>query len=279
MKKNLDSNLNNVTRGYVSTPGGQVHYRSAGPANAPVITFFHQTASSSRMFELMMSELSPSFRCLAFDTPGFGQSWQPAEVPSVAWLGNRLIEAIDALGIDCFVVCGHHTGGCIGLEIALAIPQRVLGLSIIGPVTPSFEEREKFSRVFLQPFVPESSGEYLQTAWEYLRSIGAGDTVDLHTAELIDHLIAWRSTPLAFGAVWRQDASAALAKVSIPLQLMCSRDDVLWPMYARACKLRPDAATAIVAGGDFQPDRDPINVARALTEFVNTLPVRFRTVG
>jgi pimeloyl-ACP methyl ester carboxylesterase len=271
--------VNTVTRGYVSTPGGQVHYRTAGAANAPVIAFFHQTASSSRMFELMMAELAPSYRCFAFDTPGFGQSWQPKEVPSVAWLGDRLIEAIDALGIDRFVVCGHHTGGCVGLEIALAIPQRVRALSIIGPVTPNAEEREQFGRVFLQPFVPESSGAYLETAWAYLRKIGAGATLDLHTAELVDHLIAWRSTPLAFGAVWRQDACAALAKVSMPLQLMCSRDDVLWPMFARACELRPDAATAIIEGGDFQPDRDPVNVARALADFVKTLPAHSRTAG
>ena len=86
--------MNNVTRGYVSTPGGQVHYRSAGQADAPVIVFFHQTASSSRMFELMMAELSSSFRCIAFDTPGFGQSWQPAEVPSIAWLGGATVSPV-----------------------------------------------------------------------------------------------------------------------------------------------------------------------------------------
>jgi pimeloyl-ACP methyl ester carboxylesterase len=261
-----------VTRGYVSTPRGQVHYRTAGAPDAPVIAFFHQTASSSRMFELVMAELASSYRCVAFDTPGFGQSWQPEEVPSIAWLGDRLIEAIDALGLGSFVVCGHHTGGCVGLEIALAIPHRVRALSIIGPVTPDAAERERFSKDFLEPFRPEATGAFLQTAWGYLRSIGASATVDLHTAELVDHLIAWRSTPLAFGAVWRQDACEGLARASMPLQFICSRDDVLWPMFARACALRPDAATAIVSGGDFQPDRDPVNVARALAAFVDALP-------
>lgn len=264
--------MGTVSRGYVHTPGGQVHYRTAGPAGAPVVAFFHQTASSSRMFELVMAELAGEFRCYAFDTPGFGQSWQPREVPSVAWLGERLVEAIDALGVDRFVVCGHHTGGCVGLEIALAVPARVRGLSIIGPVTPTAAEREQYSKVFLEPFRPEASGEFLKTAWEYLRTIGAGTNVDLHTAELVDHLIAWRSMPLAFGAVWRQDAAAGLAKVTVPLQLMCSKDDVLWPMFARACELRPDARTAIVEGGDYQPDRDPVRVARALAEFVRELP-------
>lgn len=260
-----------VRRGYVDTPGGQVHYRVAGREGAPVVAFFHQTASSSRMFELVMGELASRYRCVAFDTPGFGQSWQPETIPSLAWAGARLIEAIDALGIDRLVLCGHHTGGCIALEIALAIPDRVRGLSIIGPVTPTPEQREQFSKVFVEPFKPEPSGEFLPTAWAYLKMIGAGSSVELQTSELVDHLIAWRTMPLAFGSVWKQDASAALAKVSVPLQLMCSKDDVLWPMFGLACELRPDAKTAIVGGGDYQPDRDPVGVANALNGFVQEL--------
>lgn len=261
-----------ITRGYVATPGGQVHYRSAGPERAPAITFFHQTASSSRMFELVMTELADRYRCVAFDTPGFGQSWQPTAVPSIAWLGERLIEAIDGLDLERFVVCGHHTGGCVGLEIALAIPQRVRALSIIGPVTPTAEEREQYSKIFLKPFEPDADGSFLPVAWGYLRQIGAGASVDLHTAELVDHRIAWRSMPLAFGAVWQQDAAAGLKQVPVPLQLMCSRDDVLWPMFARACELRPDAATAVVGGSDYEPDLDPDGVAKALDAFVRGLP-------
>lgn len=60
----------------------------------------------------------------------------------------------------------------------------------------------------------------------------------------------------------------------MPLQLICSKDDVLWPMYARACALRADAKTAIVAGGDYQPDRDPDGVAQAVREFAGTLAAR-----
>lgn len=263
--------MSTVSRGYANTPGGQVHYRVAGAADAPVIAFFHQTASSGRMFELVMGALASRYRCYAFDTPGFGQSWQPEAIPSLAWAGDRLIEAIDALGIDRLVLCGHHTGGCIAMEMALAIPDRIRGLSIIAPVVPTPEERVEYAKVFTEPFKPEASGEFLATAWGYLRMLGAASSVELHTAELVDHLIAWRSMPMAFGAVWRQDVAASLAKVDVPLQLMCSKDDVLWPMFGRACELRPDAKTAIVAGGDYQPDRDPQGVANALSDFVEQL--------
>lgn len=256
-----------MLKAYVETAHGQIHYRTAGPQGAPAILFFHQTASSGRMFEGVIARLADRFRCYAFDSPGFGQSFQPESVPSVAWLGQRLIDGIDALGLERFVLCGHHTGGCVALEIAHAIPQRVHGLSIIGPVTPTAEERVEYAKVFTRPFEPDASGEFLPVAWKYLAMIGAGSSVDLHTAELVDHLIAWRTMPMAFSAVWRQDATALLRTVPGPLQLICSKDDVLWPMFARACELRPDAATAIVQGGDFQPDRDPDGVANAVREF------------
>ena len=84
-----DANRSRVRRGYVDTPGGQVHYRRSGLPGRPVIGFFHQTASSGRMFELVMRELGLRYDCYAFDTPGFGQSWQPTEVPSVRWLAER----------------------------------------------------------------------------------------------------------------------------------------------------------------------------------------------
>jgi pimeloyl-ACP methyl ester carboxylesterase len=267
----MNSLTTRVLRGYVDTPSGQVHYRTCGPSGLPVIAFFHQTASSSRMFELVMASLGDRFKTYAFDTPGFGQSWQPTSVPSVQWLGERLIEAIDALRIEKLVVCGHHTGGCIGLEIALSIPSRVPALSIIGPVTPTAEERIEFAKVFTKPFEPEASGAFLPVAWQYLKNIGAASSTELHTAELVDHLIAWRTMPMAFGAVWQQDVAAGLKRVTMPLQLMCSKDDVLWPMFGRACELRPDASTAIVGGGDYQPDRDPQGVARALQSFIGQL--------
>lgn len=260
-----------MKKGYVDTAHGQIHYRTDGPEDAPAILFFHQTASSGRMFEGVIARLAAEFRCYAFDTPGFGQSYQPAAIPSLAWLGDRLVESFDALGLERFVLCGHHTGGCVALEIAHAIPRRVRGLSIIGPVTPTAEERAQYRQIFTEPFRPDARGEFLPVAWKYLEMIGAASSVELHTVELVDHLIAWRTMPMAFGAVWEQDATALLQSVRVPLQLVCSEDDVLWPMFGRACALRPDAKTAIVQGGDYQPDRDPDGVATVLREFAGSV--------
>jgi pimeloyl-ACP methyl ester carboxylesterase len=260
-----------IRRRYADTRDGQVHLCEAGPPDAPVIAFFHQTASSGAMFEAVMMRLAPHYRCLAFDTPGFGQSYQPDDIPDLGYLAERLGEAIDDLGISHYHACGHHTGGCIALELAPRAGDAMRSLTLIGPVLVNEAERAEYSKIFLRPFAVEPTGAFLQTAWDYLRMIGAGATVELHRRELVDHLIAHRTMPMAFGGVWNQDVESLYRAVAVPLHIMCSTDDVLWPLFERAGEMRPDARRSIVGGADFQPDRDPDGVARALEEFISGL--------
>lgn len=260
-----------IRRRYADTRDGQVHLRESGPARAPVIAFFHQTASSGAMFETVMELLTPRYRCLSFDTPGFGQSYQPEDIPDLRYLAERLVEAIEDLGVRDYHACGHHTGGCVALEMGVRPGNAMRSLTLIGPVLANEAERAEYSKIFLRPFQVEPGGAFLQTAWDYLRGIGAADTVDLHLREMIDHLIAHRTMPMAFGGVWKQDVEALYRAIRVPLHIMCSTDDVLWPLFERAGTLRPDARRSIVGGADFQPDRDPDGVANALDQFLSSL--------
>jgi pimeloyl-ACP methyl ester carboxylesterase len=147
-------------------------------------------------------------------------------------------------------------------------PNRLKSLTLVGPVLANEAEKAEYRKIFVRPFAVEESGAYLQIAWDYLRMVGAGAELDLHVRELIDHLIAHRTMPMAFSAVWEQDVEALLKAVDVPLMLMCSETDVLWPLFERACALRPDATRSIVGGWDFQPDRDPDGVTAALRTFL-----------
>lgn len=257
-----------IRRRYADCRDGQIHVREAGSAGLPVICFFHQTASSGAMFEKVMGQLHDRYHCFAIDTPGFGQSYQPESMPDLRYAADRMLEAIDDLGIERFHACGHHTGGCAALEMPSAYPGRLASLTLIGPVLVNDAEREEYKKTFVKPFEVETSGAFLQTAWDYLRMIGAGANVELHRREMVDHLIAHRTMPMAFGSVWAQDTAALYREVDVPLHIMCSQDDVLWPLFERAGQMRPDAAQTIVGGADFQPDLDPEGVASALSEFI-----------
>jgi pimeloyl-ACP methyl ester carboxylesterase len=257
-----------LRRGYADCRDGQIHYRHCGTANAPVLTFFHQTASSSAMFEQVMLRLADDYKMFAFDTPGFGDSYDPGSIDGIGYYTDRLVEALDYLGIDHYHACGHHTGGCIAVEMPVRYPGRVSTLTLIGAVEASAEQRAEFRKHFSRPFAPDADGAYLQKAWCYLAGIGADQSLELHHRELVDHLRAWRSLTVAFNAVWDQDFSSFHQRVVCPILHMCSEDDVVWPFHLRARQMRPDAAEAIVTGADFQCDVDPDGVADSLRRFL-----------
>ena len=76
-----------IKKGYIDTTDGQVHYRVCqGPGSLPLVCL-HQTASSSQMYENLMETLHGQYRVFVLDTPGFGQSFVPPQVPT--WLLRR----------------------------------------------------------------------------------------------------------------------------------------------------------------------------------------------
>jgi pimeloyl-ACP methyl ester carboxylesterase len=54
-----------------------IFYRDAGPQAAPVIFLLHGFPTSSNMFRNLIPRLAGSFRVVAPDYPGFGQSSMP----------------------------------------------------------------------------------------------------------------------------------------------------------------------------------------------------------
>ena len=54
-----------------------IFYREAGPKNAPVILLLHGFPTSSNMFRNLIPRLAGSFRVIAPDYPGYGQSSMP----------------------------------------------------------------------------------------------------------------------------------------------------------------------------------------------------------
>jgi pimeloyl-ACP methyl ester carboxylesterase len=54
-----------------------IFYREAGPKSAPVILLLHGFPTSSNMFRNLIPSLSDTFRLVAPDYPGYGQSSAP----------------------------------------------------------------------------------------------------------------------------------------------------------------------------------------------------------
>ena len=106
-----------IVKGYVQTDLGQIHYRKKEGEGLPIVCF-HQTASSSAMFEAFMAEFAGSNPIIALDTPGFGGSYDPIDEPTMDQYADQMVDAMRGLGIDKAHLFGHHTGASIAVEIA-----------------------------------------------------------------------------------------------------------------------------------------------------------------
>jgi 4,5:9,10-diseco-3-hydroxy-5,9,17-trioxoandrosta-1(10),2-diene-4-oate hydrolase len=74
------------------------------------------------------------FRTVVFDLPGFGRSERPAldrAYPRLA--AEALVTLLDKLGLAHAHVLGNAMGGYVALEFALAAPERVDRLVLMGP--------------------------------------------------------------------------------------------------------------------------------------------------
>lgn len=254
-------------KGYADSSGGQIHYYAMAGGGTPIV-FLHQTASSGKMYLEVMSRLAGDFPMYAFDTPGFGQSFDPVDMPSMPQYAAWIVEALDGLGIKNFHLFGHHTGSCVAAEICASHPGRVESCMMIGPVPLTKDEREEFRKHYSTPFSPDADGEYLKTTWDYLKGLGADSDLDLHHREFVDTCRAYEGRFKAYTAVWDQDFTALYEAISCPLMIMCAPDDVLMPYFERARELRPDATAVELAGANYEPDQDPDGTAKAITEFL-----------
>jgi pimeloyl-ACP methyl ester carboxylesterase len=239
-----------IKKAYVDTRQGQIHFRyTDGSAGLPLLVMLHQTTSTSVMFEAVMSRLEKSYRMIAPDFPGYGESFVPQAVPDISYYADIFLEALDNLGTKDFHLLGHHTGGGIALDMAVRFPRRVRSLTIMGPIYAKQEEREELRKITTEmvgQIVPQADGSHLMRGWKMLEIYGAHWSVDLHHREALDHLKGWRACAQAFGAIVEQDFCSLFDRVKTPLLIMCSPDDVLWPYFDKARAARPDAETAVV---------------------------------
>jgi pimeloyl-ACP methyl ester carboxylesterase len=110
-----------------------IFYREAGPKDAPAILLLHGFPTSSHMFRDLIPRLAESYRVVAPDYPGFGQSSMPAR-DRFAYTFDNLAKVIDdftvKVGLSSFTLYVQDYGAPIGFRIATAHPERIRGLVI-----------------------------------------------------------------------------------------------------------------------------------------------------
>ena len=109
----------------------EVFYREAAPAGAPVILLLHGFPTSGHMFRDLIPALADSYRVIAPDLPGFGNTVAPTRAKfeySFDHLAEVIGGFVDAVGLTRFALYIFDYGAPTGLRLAITHPERVTAI-------------------------------------------------------------------------------------------------------------------------------------------------------
>jgi pimeloyl-ACP methyl ester carboxylesterase len=248
-------------RNYIDGPFGQIHVRECGPADGAPLLLLHQSPLSGAMFGAVLPLLAQrGFRCVAADTPGFGQSDLPVEEVGIAGYARAMVAVLDGLGWDRAHVLGHHTGASIAAALAASEPARVDRLVLNGVALLNDEERAFFAQFRFDPLEPKADGSHLLAAWNQRLAASPGwsdiDAMHRYTTEMLANPVHYGR---GFRAAFLHDLAADLRAIRAPTLILTNTGEDLYAASQRAHALRPDFSFAALDGGthdiiDEQPE-------------------------
>lgn len=131
-------------------------------------------------WRLPMPFLTERHRVIAPDLAGFGYSQVPDdwEFSTETWL-QQIVDLLDELGLDTVSVVGNSFGGSMALALAIAHPERVDRIVLMGSVGVPFEITEGLDAVWgYEPSV-ETMGHLIRDVFAYDPGFVSDDLVQL----------------------------------------------------------------------------------------------------
>ena len=263
----MQTERSTVRLGYAQTQLGQIHYAEAG--EGPPLVLLGATPRTHRCFLRLIRLVSPHFRTIAIDLPGFGNSHPPPTPLTIPAIARCVIDFLDAMNIPQTHLFGLHTGNKVAAAIAADWPDRITRLILAGQshsIIPEMSARNAAIQPWFDKyktyFESNPNGAHLVRDWlgaqANLQAIWwpakllNGKTIvpaDIENAEAraIDFLHGWRSAVPIYEAVLSYDLEQAYRRIitlTLVLELRTTQEAHIGGQAERVCELIPGSVAA-----------------------------------
>ncbi|MEY9930729.1 pimeloyl-ACP methyl ester carboxylesterase [Catenulispora sp. GP43] len=218
-------------------------------------------------------------RAIAVDLPGHGDAPVPNHPEVAPW--SDLLETLDHLGADTFVLAGNSLGALVALQTAVTAPEQVEGLVLVGyrphdqPASPRLNAAWKAERTALAAGDLDAAVKAGIEAWT---SAGATEDVRAHAADMLRRQLTEQLAhgeppqapdPLGTGPAVLRTLQGMPALVGVGEHDM---PDFHEGGEALARDLDAGGITVIPGAGHLAPMEQPAAFCTLLMDFVRRLP-------
>ena len=239
-----------------------VEYMDEG--QGPILLMLHGWANSLHSFDAITALLSPNYRVIRLDIPGFGES----ELPPHPWYTKDYVECVRAflakLNVEPYAIVGHSFGGRItikGVGTGRLQPQKIILIDSAGnarrdtPRVLFYKVLAKVGKAFsyLMPnslYTALRKGLYRRSGSDYLEA-GALSQTFLNTVN--------------------EDLTNDAERIKVPALLLWGERDTMTPLEdgKRLAAAIPNARLEVFASLEHAPHREqPEKIVEAITSFL-----------
>lgn len=227
--------------------------RSGTCRSGPPTVLLHQTPRSGDEFREVIALLSADHHLLAIDLPGMGHSTGHPDGDTIAAYAAGVLATVNGLGVDRFLVAGHHTGAAVAAAVAAGAPRRISGVVLSSPPWIDAAAREaRLTRAGpgVDEATPSEDGRHLTELWAGRAAFYPPGRPDLLTRFLADALLVEDPTA-GHRAVTNWDMEPLLPVLrTLSVLLVDHADDPhAHPNITRWRAALPDAAVRTITDG------------------------------
>ena len=250
--------------------GVPIHYSVAGKGD-PALVFIHCFGCSRNFFDNQVAEFSKTYRVVAIDLPGHGESGQGRKTWSVESYGDDVKTVVTKLGLKRVVLVGSSMGGSIALEATRRMPDRVVA---IVPVDTLQNVEMKLPQEQQDAVFKQMEADYKNATTSLLNQFFFSPTTPAAVKERVIKEAISRPPEVAIPilkAVFSYDPTAAMREVKVPIRAINS-DRAPTDLTVNR-KYAPQFDVAIIKGtGHYPMLEDPARFNQMLAEILRSLP-------
>lgn len=123
---------------------GKVTFSDTGKGR--VVVLLHGFLGSHQIWENTIADLSKSYRVIAIDLPGHGDTHNFGYVHTMELMAKSVKAVLDNLRVKKYVLIGHSMGGYVALAFADLFPDNICGLCLFHSSGYADSEEKKRDR-------------------------------------------------------------------------------------------------------------------------------------